>query len=157
MKTNGPWELADIHNWLGDSRYPLRVSCVGEDGYPRVVSLWYIFRDGKFHCVSHRNSPLVKLLRKSPKVGFEVSPNQPPYCGVRGQGDAALTGEGAADTLLLAIDRYLGGGSQSLARWLMSRVEDEVTITITPGRFFSWDYRYRMDEQPAQRDQVPVT
>ncbi|WP_170287363.1 pyridoxamine 5'-phosphate oxidase family protein [Halioglobus maricola] len=151
MKIKGPWELQKIHNWLGENRYPLRVACVGDDGYPRVVSLWFTFRDGKFHCVSHRDSPLVKLLRKAPKVGFEISPNQPPYCGVRGQGDAVLSSDGAADNLLLAIDRYLGDGNQSLATWLLSRVDEEVTITITPSRFFSWDYRSRMDDKETQQ------
>ena len=43
------------------------------------------------------------------------------------------------------LDRYLGGAESTLGNWLLSRREDELLISITPQRLFSWDYRQRMD------------
>lgn len=96
------------------------------------------------YCVTHQRSKLVALLRHDSRIGFEVSPNEPPYHGVRGQGEATLQPLGEADTLALLLKRYLGGLESSLAKWLLSRSEEEILISIQPTRFFSWDYRERM-------------
>ena len=142
----GPWDQAAIEHYLEQSRYPLRLACVGGDGFPRVVSVWYRYTEGELHCVSHRSSQLVGLLQGSGKVGFEVAPNEPPYCGVRGQGLAQLQESGQEEVLPLLLARYLGDTDSSLAQWLLARVADEVLFRIQPVRLFSWDYRQRMGE-----------
>lgn len=141
----GPWSAREIGHFLTETRFPLRLACVAQDGYPRVVSVWFTYLEGKLYCASHKSSQLMALLRANNKVGFEVAPNEPPYYGVRGQGDAVLTGQGGAQMLEQLLARYLGGQDSQLAKWLLSRSEDEVLITITPARWFSWDYRERMD------------
>jgi nitroimidazol reductase NimA-like FMN-containing flavoprotein (pyridoxamine 5'-phosphate oxidase superfamily) len=42
----GPWNKQETENYLAAARYPLRLSCVGSDGFPRVVSLWYSYEGG---------------------------------------------------------------------------------------------------------------
>ena len=145
-RIKGPWSRGEIEQFLADTRYPLRLACTGADGYPRVVSVWFSHVDGRLFCVSHRASALVGLLRDNPKVGFEVAPNEPPYHGVRGQGDAAVAEQGGAQMLENLLGRYLGGTESALARWLLSRSEDELLITISVKRWFSWDYRQRMTD-----------
>ena len=93
----GPWSETQIDDFLRESVFPLRLASTAADGYPRVVAVWFYYEQGKFFCVSHRDSQLVALLRANAKVGFEVSPNQPPYCGVRGQGIVTLLEEGNAN------------------------------------------------------------
>ena len=141
----GPFSAQQIAVFLADTRFPLRLACVGDDGYPRVVSVWFVYLEGKLFCASHRSSQLVALLGASARVGFEVAPNNPPYFGVRGQGDAVLASQGGAEMLEQLLGRYLGGHDSPLAQWLLSRSEDEMLITITPRRWFSWDYRQRME------------
>ena len=143
-RIKGPWNEGEIAQFLADTRYPIRLACVGADGYPRVVSVWFAYADGQLFCVSHRSSMLVNLLRGNPRVGFEVAPNLPPYQGVRGQGDAAVVEQGGADMLESLLQRYLGGTGSDLASWLLSRSADELLITISVQRWFSWDYRERM-------------
>ncbi len=143
-QVKGPWSPDKIQHFLQDSRYPIRLACIGTDGYPRVVSVWFIYQEGLFFCASHRSSHLVALLRANARVGFEVATNDPPYCGVRGQADASLSEFGGAVMLERLLDRYLGGHDSSLASWLLSRADDELLITVTPTRLFSWDYRQRM-------------
>ncbi|MEZ5573025.1 MAG: pyridoxamine 5'-phosphate oxidase family protein [Halioglobus sp.] len=140
----GPWDKAQIETFLQDSVMPLRLACVGDDGFPRVVSVWYGYDGQRFRCVSHRSSQLVSLLERCDRVGFELAPNEPPYHGVRGQGIARLEADVGGQVLREMLQRYLGGTDSSLGQWLLSRADDEVLITIEPLRLFSWDYRQRM-------------
>ncbi len=142
---SGAWQRRQVDQYLAQTRLPIRVACVGDDGFPRVVSVWYRYQEGTFFCATHRDSQLAHLLRRNPRVGFEVSTNEPPYYGVRGQGLAELSSHGGADTLSALIERYLSSSNQSLGRWLMSRSDEELLVRIEAQRFYSWDYRKRME------------
>ena len=146
VQVKGPWTDHEIGDFLCASNVPLRLATVGKDGFPRVVSVWYLAEALNLQCVSHRDSPLVKLLSANDRVGFEVAPNEPPYHGVRGQGIATLSPLGERDTLDKLVERYLGGAESSVANWLLSRREEEMLIRIEPVRLFSWDYRERMSD-----------
>ena len=141
----GPWSRDDIDTYLGQSRLPLRIAGLGEDGFPRVVSVWFQYEAGTFFCATHRDSQLAGIIRRNPKVGFEVATNEPPYFGVRGQGLAELSEEGGAQALEALIDRYLGDTNESLGRWLLSRGDEELLLRVAIQRFYSWDYRKRME------------
>ncbi len=147
FEIKGPWSREQVDSYLGSTRVPLRLACVGQDGFPRVVSVWFKYADGCLLCASHKDSQLVNLLRRSQKVGFEVAPNEPPYYGVRGQGTAEISEDGGAEMLQQLIDRFLGDSNESLAEWLTSRAEDEVLIRIELQRVFTWDYRERMESR----------
>jgi hypothetical protein len=140
----GPWQQEQVDRYLQDCTYPLRLACVGDDGFPRVVSVWYGYDGSQLHCVSHRSSQLVALLERDQRVGFELAPNEPPYHGVRGQGVASLDSDADGTVLSELLTRYLGGADSKLGQWLLSRAQDEVLISIAPQRLFSWDYRERM-------------
>lgn len=141
---SGPWDQQQINDFLGSATLPIRLSCVASDGFPRVVSLWFLYRQGKFFCVTHQSSKLVKLLQKNNRVGFEMSPNSPPYYGVRGQGTATLQPLGKDPALAQLLERYIGEDSSDFSRWLLSRSAEELIISVTPHRIYSWDYRMRM-------------
>jgi len=83
-------------------------------------------------------------LEASPECGFEIALQEMPYKGVRGQGIASISSEYGVETLLRLIDRYLGERDSSFSRWLQSRAENEVAITITPQYMSSWDFSQRM-------------
>ncbi len=140
----GPWSQGEIDEYLTEATVPLRLACLGGDGFPRVVSVWYRYAAGRLYCVSHRDAPLVRLLERGDRVGFEVSPNEPPYRGVRGQGIATLQDGAGGEELAGLLQRYLGGTDSDLAQWLLSRAEEETLITVEPLRLFSWDYSARM-------------
>jgi nitroimidazol reductase NimA-like FMN-containing flavoprotein (pyridoxamine 5'-phosphate oxidase superfamily) len=146
VQVKGPWAEHEISDFLDTATFPLRLATVGKDGFPRVVSVWYLADGLNLQCVSHRDSQLVKLLRANNRVGFEVAPNEPPYHGVRGQGIATLSPLGERDALDRMVERYLGGAESAVANWLLSRREEELHIHIEPVRLFSWDYRERMSD-----------
>ncbi len=141
---SGPWDLQQIEAFLSDSTIPMRLACVGRDGFPRVVSVWFRYRAGSLQCVTHRDSHLARTLQTNPKVGFEVAPNAPPYHGVRGRGEASMTPLGSDGALEELLGRYLGGQESRVASWLLSRKEEELLVTVRPVSLFSWDYRERM-------------
>jgi nitroimidazol reductase NimA-like FMN-containing flavoprotein (pyridoxamine 5'-phosphate oxidase superfamily) len=144
IELSGPWQQQEISEFLDDSALPVRLSCIGGDGFPRVISLWYQYKADTLYCVTHQSSKLIKMLNKNNRVGFEVSPNTPPYCGVRGQGTAAMTALGESSLLQELVDCYVGDADSSFSRWLLSRSAEEIIISVTPHRLYSWDYRKRM-------------
>lgn len=133
-----------VEAFLQTSRYPVRLGCLGGDGYPRVVSVWYLYRNGQLYCATHRSARLISYLRDAQRVGFEVAPNEPPYYGVRGTADVRITQLGDDPVFDQLIEKYLGDAHSTLARWLLSRRSDEMLLAITPRTLSSWDYRERM-------------
>ena len=144
IKLSGPWDLEQIEEFLGDSTIPLRLSCNAADGFPRVISLWYAYEGQTLYCVTHESSKLVTLLQRNHRVGFDVSPDTPPYLGIRGQGSASLEPLGNNLMLEKFLMRYVGNLDSKFSQWLLSRSAEEVLITIKPHKLYSWDYRQRM-------------
>jgi nitroimidazol reductase NimA-like FMN-containing flavoprotein (pyridoxamine 5'-phosphate oxidase superfamily) len=142
----GPWKSEQIETFVCASSVPIRLACVAADGFPRVISLWQQYHNGVFHCVTHQSSKLVKLLTLNPRVGFEIAADTPPYRGVRGQGSATLAPLADSSVLTDMLSQFVGGTESEFSKWLLSRSEEELLITITPHRFFSWDYTERMAE-----------
>jgi hypothetical protein len=144
MNIKGPWSWERIEFYLQDTVLPVRVACLSKTGWPIVLSLWYLYRDGVLWCASQSQAWVVRRLREDPRCAFEVAPNEPPYCGVRGQARATLEATQGADILRGLIARYLGSKDPELARWLLSRSDQEVAIRIEPVRISTWDYSQRM-------------
>ncbi len=143
---SGAWKKTQIDQFLDDITLPIRLSCVAPDGFPRVISLWFLYREDKLICVTHQSAKLVSLLNNNNKVGFELAPDAPPYHGVRGQGIATLAPLGDDPALRALLEKYIGDLDSGFSKWLLSRSDEELIVCITPHRLFSWDYRERMAE-----------
>ncbi|MDA0662534.1 MAG: pyridoxamine 5'-phosphate oxidase family protein [Proteobacteria bacterium] len=141
---SGPWSAGEIGTYLAGAVIPVRLSAISPAGWPVVLSLWFLYEDGAFHCASRSHARIVALLDANPRCGFEVAGETPPYCGVRGQGLATLDRTNGAAVLARLADRYLGTGDTPFRRKLMQGAQDEVALVIRPTRMMSWDYRKRM-------------
>jgi nitroimidazol reductase NimA-like FMN-containing flavoprotein (pyridoxamine 5'-phosphate oxidase superfamily) len=141
---SGPWDIAQIQTWLGETVVPLRLATSGRNG-PLVQSLWFDFSDDSLWCATQADSVLVQRIERDPHVGWEVSPDLPPYRGTRGKGTAELINESDQVEAVLSrlVDRY-GQSGTSLANWLLGRIDSEVVVRIGDLRVSSWDYRPRM-------------
>ncbi len=144
VRKKSAWPLEVIESYLGECSIPLRIACNAGRGFPSLNSMWFEYRDGSLWCATHASSAILGYLREDPRCAFEVAPNEPPYCGVRGQARAHLMREGAGELLERLIGRYLGDSNPTLAGWLMSRVEDEWILRLDPTWVSAWDYRGRM-------------
>src|SRR5436853_3563461 len=69
-----------------------RLAYVGRDGYPRVVPIGYLWKDGRFVVCTAWNAPKVKALQSNPRVALTVdTQTQPPHI-LLGRGAAAVGG-----------------------------------------------------------------
>ena len=144
IASNSAWSHGEIESYLSGTTLPCRLACTTADGYPHVMSLWYLYRDGQLWFSVQRNAKLTQWLSDNPRCGFEIAVNEPPYLGVRGRG-TATTVQAADDTVLRGlIDRFLGDENPGLANWLLSRTATEITLTVRPHWLTAWDYRTRM-------------
>lgn len=139
------WSKAEIFQYLDQATTPMRISCCDDDGFPIICSLWFVHREGTLWAASHRNSYIVKALKKSPKIAFEVASNDYPYHGVRGKATVTLLDDRDENVLETAIDKYLQGSNQRLSSWLLSRKNDEYALKISPQSINSWDFSTRME------------
>ncbi|MCZ7544318.1 MAG: hypothetical protein M5R40_12640 [Anaerolineae bacterium] len=140
---------ASLEAYLRRVVVPIRLACLTESGWPLVVSLWYLYRDGQLFCATRSTARVVAYLRHAPRCGFEVAADQPPYCGVRGYGVATIDEAMGPEILEALLVRYLGDLDKPLAQRLLAQGAREVAIVIAPVRVFTWNYTERM------RDSVP--
>jgi len=145
IKITGPWDLPKIESYLSSSVVPLKLSMISARGWPVLASLWFFYKEGKIICASRKKSRVIKLLSNNNRCAFEVSPDAPPYHGVRGQGLAELEADPNGIVLEHLHDRFLGRKETLFRNWLMQGASQEVIISITPSSLMSWDYRDRMD------------
>jgi hypothetical protein len=139
---SGPWSADQIDAHLRSATIPIRLASSGT--YPLVQSLWFTFDGTALWCATPRDSVLSKRLVRANGVGFEIAGDTPPYLGVRGTGRAQLLPSDAATVLPQLIDKYLGDQTVPLAKWLLSRLDEEVAIRIDSLTLTSWDYSSRM-------------
>ena len=81
-----------------------------------MVSLWYVYEEDTICCATAASADIVGLLRNDPSVAFEVSTNDPPYSGVRGNGTASIEPDPEKELLWKLVNRYLGDTDSKLAQ-----------------------------------------
>lgn len=135
---------AEAITYLETVRIPLRLSCLTASGWPMVLSLWYVWDGERLCCATQQSARVVQHLQHDPRCAFEIAADTPPYCGVRGQGRAALDAARGADVLRRLLLRYVGDLEAPLSRRLLAQSATEVALIIEPLRVFTWDYSARM-------------
>lgn len=138
-------EIKAYAEYLNKARIPIRLSCATESGWPFVLSLWYLYRDGLLYCATVEDARVVKYLENEPRCGYEIAADLPPYCGVRGQARARIDPELGPEILQALLIRYLGNTENSLAEGLLKDVDREVAIILDPINCFQWDFTPRME------------
>lgn len=144
MKIRGAWNFEEIESYLENAILPARIATVSPNGWPMVVSLWYLYEEGELFCATKNFSRIAECIGHSGKCAFEIACEQAPYFGIRGQGKATLSSKNVDGVLERLAQRYLGSEDSAFRRWLLSNTENEVVVRINPIRYHGWDYRNRM-------------
>ena len=126
---------------------PLRFSCMTPSGFPSIISLWYLHKDGKIYCATQKNAKVISYIKNNNKCAFEITTGHFPYKGIRGHGKVKIREDIAGEILDALIDRFIGNRESFLSRYLIKRKENEVALEITPSKLFPWDYSNRMNNK----------
>jgi len=143
-RLTGAWDREETEAFLTAQTIPVRLSCHTRADALWMLSLWYLYRDGALWCATSAEADVVDYLAHDDRVAFEISTNEPPYRGVRGNGTASVDADPDKDLLTELLERYLGGTDLPLANRLLSPERDEVRIRIDPARVYTWDFSERM-------------
>jgi len=139
-------DAEEINKFIPDLKIPIRVGFIKSNDVPAVISLWYVYNDGKIYCASQKTAKIVSYLKKNPLCGFEIAADKPPYKGMRGEGTARILNETGAYVLDLLMEKYLGEKESKLSKYLRNNSKTEVAIEITPQKIFNYDYSKRMKD-----------
>ncbi len=134
----------NVDSLINSSKIPVRLSCIMPNGFPCVISLWYICIEGKLYCACQETAKVITYLKKNNACAFEIAADIPPYRGIRGYGTSKLRNDIGQKILDQLIDRYIDNKESKLVKFLKKNSENEVAIEITPIRLFSYDYSKRM-------------
>lgn len=137
-----------VDDFLSSQTIPVRLATRTPAGGLWMLSLWYGYDAdaGELRLATSASARVVDYLEYDAGVAFEISTNDPPYRGVRGQGTASLEPDAEKALLRTLVERYLGGTDNDLANWLLRDDREEVQITIDVTRAYAWDYSDRMGD-----------
>lgn len=143
-------DLQQHRSFLAGTNIPLRLSCTTESGWPVVLSLWYVYHEGKIWCATQETARIVRYLEHDPRCAFEIAGDRPPYCGLRGQARAKIDTLRGPEILKLLLMKYLGGVDSPLAKTLLVKSETEAALILDPVNLFSWDFTLRMKDSVSE-------
>lgn len=125
-------------------KVPLRLACLTSSGWPMIVPLWFTFLNNRLYCATQENAKIISYLKKDPRCAFDISTENPPYKGIRGQGKIKINKDCSTEVLEIVIQKYLRNKYKNLTEYLLKQKENEVAIEIIPIKTFYWDYTDRM-------------
>ena len=127
-----------------NTKIPIRIGFIKPNGFPTIISLWYIDINGKIYCATQKTAKIIQYFEKNPICGFEIAADQPPYKGSRGEGEVKIIPTKGPEILKILIKKYLGDKESPLSKFLISHSKNEIAIEITPKKIFHYDYSKRM-------------
>ncbi|HZW34464.1 MAG TPA: pyridoxamine 5'-phosphate oxidase family protein [Isosphaeraceae bacterium] len=137
---SGPLGPTDLARFLAEGRVAT-LSCLGENGYPYSVPVWYQWEDGRFWVVARAGARWAHCLERNPRVSLAISESSPPLRRVLVEGNAEpVTGPGSVERIraieLQMAARYLGPAAASYLAAMPGRARR--AFVIVPGKLVTW-------------------
>jgi PPOX class probable F420-dependent enzyme len=118
------------------------LATVDKDGFPHVVAMGYLAKDGAIYMTSYGKAQKVLNIRRNPKVGVRIETGQTyaDFIGVLLRGTCEIIEEPEAVARTM---RELAGNQREDAapRGALSSAPKRVVLKITPHKTSSWDHR----------------
>ena len=118
------------------------LATLDKDGYPHVVAMNYLWRDGAILMTSYGKAQKVLNVRRNSKVGVMVETGRA-YAELRGvliRGECEIIDEVATvnATMNAIRNRYSGGGAAE--NTALTTAPKRVVMKVIPRKIASWDH-----------------
>jgi PPOX class probable F420-dependent enzyme len=133
---------AEVDAFLRDQRV-VAVATTGPRGWPHVVPLWYVVRDGEIWSWTYAKSQKARNLERDPRATLQIETGEqyPELRGVMIEAETAIH----RDTQLVAAlgmeiyARYTG--HSGVDEMIAAQAAKRVGLQFVPQRIASWDHR----------------
>jgi PPOX class probable F420-dependent enzyme len=118
------------------------LATLDKDGFPHVVAMGYLAKDGVVYMTSYGKAQKVLNIRRNPKVGvmIETGSKYSDFVGVLLRGTCELIED--PDAVAQTMRELAGNQPQGAApSGAASSAPKRVILKITPHKISSWDHR----------------
>ena len=133
-------ELAE----LLDSERVIAVASLGQNGWPHVMPLWYVPRDGEVWIYTYTKSQKVKNLERDPRATLQIEAGvrYEELRGVMFECDVELERDpGEVEKYGMALFERYAEINPDVEEMVRQQAQKRVGLTFTPTRMISWDHR----------------
>lgn len=88
---------AEVGTFLAEPGHLLRLATTDADGFPRLVPIWFVHRDGEILFTPRGPSIFLANIRRDPRVALSIDEDPLPYRKVTVQGTARIVRDVGAD------------------------------------------------------------
>jgi len=149
-----PLTDSEIQLLLDEPGHLVRVGTVDPDGFPRVVPIWFIHRDGQIWFTPRARSVFLAKLRRDPRVGLSIDEEPLPYRKVTVQGEARLVHDLGEDDVwrdlyLEIATRYVP--AEQAAAYVQETIDEPralLAVDLAASRVSTWRMPVE-DEDPT--------
>ncbi|HEX3862512.1 MAG TPA: pyridoxamine 5'-phosphate oxidase family protein [Stellaceae bacterium] len=125
--------------FLRDNR-KCALATIDQHGFPHVVAMTFLYRDGAFYMTSYGKAQKVLNIRRNPKVGVMVEAGGA-YAELKGvmvRGDCEIVDD--PDKVHAAFAWLAEGRSSNRPSGSGASVPKRVVLKIVPQKLSSWDH-----------------
>ena len=117
----------------------------GRDGWPHLIPLWYVVRDGELWSWTYAKSQKVRNLERDDRATLQVETGEA-YDQLRGVmiEARAVLHRATEDVAALGSEifaRYTGGDASDAREMVAAQAPKRVGLQFVPRRVASWDHR----------------
>ncbi|HMD64933.1 MAG TPA: TIGR03618 family F420-dependent PPOX class oxidoreductase [Stellaceae bacterium] len=119
------------------------LATIGQDGFPHVVAMNFLAKDGAFYMTSYSKAQKVLNIRRDPKVALMVETGNS-YAELRGvmiRGQCELIEGGEAVRKVFAAMAEARGAPAERPSGSVDSASKRVVLKIVPEKVTSWDHR----------------
>jgi PPOX class probable F420-dependent enzyme len=119
------------------------LATIGRDGFPHVVAMNFLEKDGAFYMTSYGKAQKVLNIRRNPKVALmaETGDNYAELRGVMIRGGCEIVEGADAVREVFAAMAEARGVRAERPRGSADSAPKRVVLKITPEKVTSWDHR----------------
>jgi PPOX class probable F420-dependent enzyme len=130
---------------LLDAERTVVCATVGRDGWPHLMPLWYVVREGELWSWTYARSQKVRNLERDPRCTLQVEAGEA-YAELRGvmiKAECELIRELEPVAALgeELLERYAGGTDEAGRQALRRQAAKRVALRFIPRETASWDHR----------------